>query len=214
MKNECLTAFAFFALIGTIANSAEAQLIAPFDYTLTGAEITDLNFDFKDIEIILDVEVTDSPATLKVSFDREFFDSQINGEDDDFIIIADGDLVRYTELENNSKSRTIEFHLMSGTDQVEIFGTHLKGITSKSYQIKSEEPTIIILDQTDKVNELLAENKQLQKENKLLTEDNEELDSRIFELENLVSALEKHISNLNALVLEQVKVIYQWIFPI
>jgi len=214
LKNECLTAFAFFALIGTIANSAEAQLIAPFDYTLTGAEITDLNFDFKDIEVILDVEVTDSPATLKVSFDREFFDSQINGEDDDFIIIADGDLVRYTELENNSKSRTIEFHLMSGTDQVEIFGTHLKGITSGFHQIKSEEPTIIILDQTDKVNELLAENKQLQKENKLLTENNEELDSRIFELENLVSALEKHISNLNSLVLEQVKVIYQWVFPI
>lgn len=190
----------------------EAKLSTPFDYKITGMEIVDFGLDFKDIELILDVRVTESVGTIEISFDREFFDSRYLEVDDQFTIIADGDLVYYDELLTNSQGRTLKFNLISGTEQVEIFGTHLKGITSEIPQPKAQiSPQIVTDDPSDKITELLDENQKLGAENKVLKDENKKLDSRIFELENLISALEFQVSNLSAIVTEQIKVIYNWV---
>lgn len=204
---------AAFALVGTLIGSAEAKFSAPFDYSATGVEILDFELDFNDIEIILDVHVTEPLGTLELSFEREFFDSKYEGVDDGFTIIADGDLVYYAEMQTSPQQRTIKLNLVSGTEQVEIFGTQLKGITAKATQPKTEIIEVVADDKSDELAKLFDENEQLRSENKVLKEENKKLDSRIFELENLVSALEVQIKNLNALVLEQVKVIYNWVIP-
>lgn len=201
-----------FALTGFLIGDSYAEINAPFDYTATGVEIVDFDLDFKDIEVILDVEITELPATIEISFEREFFDSVDFEKNKEFTIIADGDLVYYEEVFSNSKIRTLKFNLSSDTELIEIFGSHLKGISAQTpTQIIKEEATKVELDQTEKINELLKENEKLQDENLLLKEKNKELDGRIFELENLVSALETQVSNLNTIVTEQVKVIYNWV---
>ena len=196
--------------MGFLIGDAKAEMNAPFDYSTIGVEIVDFNLDFKDIEVILDVEVTELPATIEISFEREFFDSVNFDSNDEFTIIADGDILYYDEIFSNSEIRTLKFSLSSDTELIEIFGTHLKGISAQT-QTKIIPEKVSVIEQPDKINELVKENEKLQKENALLKEENKELDGRIFELENLVSALETQVSNLNTIVTEQVSVIYNWV---
>jgi len=211
MNKTILSVVLAITLTGMLIGDSKAE-ITPFDYSATGVEIIDFNLDFKDIEVILDVQVTELPATIEISFEREFFDSVNYDKNNEFTIIADGDILYYEEIFSNSEIRTLKFNLSSDTELVEIFGTHLKGISAQTQtKIIPEKVPTMEIEQTDKISELVEENEKLQVENTLLKEENEELDGRIFELENLVSALETQVSNLNTIVTEQVNVIYNWV---
>ena len=202
---------ALLALASSLFATTEAIKNTPFNYEASGLEITNYELDFKNIEIILDVRVIEPLGTIEISFEREFFDSKFSGADEEFTIIADGELVYYTEVQNSLQHRTIKFNVPSGTTSIEIFGTQLMGLEMDQAKSSNQETSQLIQDQNAKFNELSLENKQLKEENEFLKKENERLDNRIFELENLVSALEHQVSNLNALVLEQVNVIYKWV---
>jgi len=206
MNKKILSVMAGIILIGTITGYSEAKLSAPFGYDTSGVDITDFNLDFKDIEVMLDVKTTKLPATVQLTFERDFFDSTIMNQDAEFTIIADGDMVYYEEIVTSSESRTIEFKLTSEVELVEIFGTHLKGITAQVpiVEVPQDIPSSQVIEDAEKIDELELENKNLR-------EENEELDGRIFELQNLVSALEVQVNNLNSIVTEQLKVIYNWV---
>jgi len=205
-----LVTIALLTLVSSLFATTEAMKSTPFDYEVSGLEITNFELDFNDIEIILDVRVIEPLGTIEISFEREFFDSKFLGADEDFTIIADGELVYYTKVQNSLEHRTIKFNIPSGTTKVEIFGTQLMGLEMNQAKPSKQDTSQIFQDQSDKFNGLSIENEQLKEENEFLKKENERLDSRIFELENLVSALEQQVGNLNALVLEQVNVIYKW----
>ena len=211
MNKKLISVLATIVLLGTLTGVSEAKSSTPFGYTSTGVDIVDFELDFKDIEVMLDVQVTEIPSTLEITFEREFFDSTNLDQDSEFTIIADGDLVYYDEIVTNSKLRTLKFNLSSDVELVEIFGTHLKGIIAQSPIIEVTEEIPTKVEQTGKINELIEENQVLHEENNILKEENEKLDGRIFELENLVSALEVQVTNLNTIVTEQIKVIYNWV---
>ncbi len=205
-----MVTIALLTLVSSLFATTEAMKSTPFDYDVSGLEITNFELDFNDIEIILDVRVIEPLGTIEISFEREFFDSKFLGTDEDFTIIADGELVYYTKVQNSLEHRTIKFNIPSGTTKVEIFGTQLMGLEMNQAKPSKQDTSQIFQDQSDKFNGLSIENEQLKEENEFLKKENERLDSRIFELENLVSALEQQVGNLNALVLEQVNVIYKW----
>jgi len=211
MNKKLISVLATIVLLGTLTGVSEAKSSTPFGYTSTGVDIVDFELDFKDIEVMLDVQVTEIPSTLEITFEREFFDSTNLDQDSEFTIIADGDLVYYDEIVTNSKLRTLKFNLSSDVELVEIFGTHLKGIIAQSPIIEVTEEIPTKVEQTGKINELIEENQVLREENNILKEENKKLDGRIFELENLVSALEVQVTNLNTIVTEQIKVIYNWV---
>jgi hypothetical protein len=213
MNKKILSVMAGIVLLGTITGYSDAKLSAPFGYNTSGVEISDFNLDFKNIEVMLDVKTTELPATLEITFERDFFDSLKMNQDMEFTIIADGDIVYYEEIKTSSEYRTIKFNLTSEVELVEIFGTHLKGMTAQIPIVKVPEeiPSTQVIEDSEKINELELENQKLLDENELLKVENEELDGRIFELENLVSALEVQVNNLNSIVTEQVKVIYNWV---
>lgn len=213
MNKKILSVIAGIVLVGTITGYSEAKISAPFGYSTSGVEITDFDLDFKAIEVILDLKTTELPATVEISFERDFFDSKKMNQDTEFTIIADGDLVYYEEIVTNAEIRTIKFNLTSEVELVEIFGTHLKGMTTQFsiVEVPEEIPSNQIIEDSEKISELELENQKLLEENELLKEENEELDGRIFELENLVSALKVQVNNLNSIVTEQVKVIYNWV---
>lgn len=198
--------------LGSLTSFAEAKLGTPFDYQTTGVKIIDYELDFKDIEIILDVQA-ESSGFIEISFARSFFDSTFQGNDEEFTILADGDLVYYNEIQNSPEIRTLKFNIQPHTELVEIFGSDLMGLSKQSKPVLQvdEVSGIIKEDKIGKINQLLDENKKIRDENQLLREENQRLDNRIFELENLVSALEIQVNNLNAIVTEQVKVIYNWV---
>ena len=209
-----LATIAFVTIVGTLSGNADAIKNTPFEFETSGVEIIDYELEFNDMEIILAVEVTEPLGTIQITFEREFFDSSYLGAEEEFTIIAEGDLVYYNEIKTSLNERTLEFNLVSGTNQVEIFGSQLMGLAIKDIEPKKQEPTVIFQENSEREDELLIENKQLKSENKFLKEENERLDSRIFELENLVSALQVQVTNLNALVVEQVNVIYKWVLGV
>lgn len=211
MNKKLISVLATIVLLGTLTGVSEAKSSTPFGYTSTGVDIVDFELDFKDIEVMLDVQVTEIPSTLEITFEREFFDSTNLDQDSEFTIIADGELVYYDEIVTNSKLRTLKFNLSSDVELVEIFGTYLKGIIAQAPIIEVTEEIPTKVEQSGKINELIEENQVLHEENNILKEENKKLDGRIFELENLVSALEVQVTNLNTIVTEQIKVIYNWV---
>jgi hypothetical protein len=93
------------------------------EYTATGMTVSGIEADLDFISLILTVDVTDFPGTLDITFDRSFFDSLFQGEDEEFIILADGDEPNSTETETTSQSRTLSIELPAGTEEVEIIGS-------------------------------------------------------------------------------------------
>jgi len=58
-----------------------------------------------------------------------FFDAKFqSGNDDDFFVLADGEEVDFDEKKTSSQ-RTLTFGLDQGTEELEIIGTHLIGVT-------------------------------------------------------------------------------------
>jgi len=109
MNKKILSVVLAITLMGFLIGDSKAEISTPFDYSTTGVEIVDFNLDFKDIEVILDVQVTELPATIEISFEREFFDSVHFDKNNEFTIIADGDIVYYEEIFSNSEIRTLKF---------------------------------------------------------------------------------------------------------
>ncbi len=103
-------------LEGTLVNvSYDAEGVEILDYILeeeTGSAI-----------IILQVDVTDSPGILEITFDRDFLDAQFDGFDDPFFVIADGEEPNYEEIATTTQSRTLRIELPLGIEELEIIGT-------------------------------------------------------------------------------------------
>lgn len=206
--------FVIFAILGTVSILG-ADAVTPFDVTSDGVTIQSHQLDYETMSIIFAVEVSESPGTLKIAFDRDFFDAIYQGHDDEFLIIVDGELISYSEVRNTPYYRTIQFELHDGVDEVEIFGTSIKGQIIEQNTESLFDNDVINSQQSeqelDENEELVNQMEQLKVENLELKNENEELSNKIFDLENLLDALESKISDLNAIIMEQIKVIYTWI---
>jgi len=99
------------------------------EYTPFKSQIKSVSADMDFISLIFTVQVDDPTASLKVVFDRVFFDAKFqSGNDDDFFVLADGEEVNFDEKKTNTQ-RTLTFGLDQGTEEIEIIGTHLTGVT-------------------------------------------------------------------------------------
>ncbi len=206
--------FVIFAILGTVSILG-ADAVTPFDVTSDGVTIQSHQLDYETMSIIFAVEVSESPGTLKIDFDRDFFDAIYQGHDDEFLIIVDGELISYSEVRNTPYYRTIQFELHDGVDEVEIFGTSIKGQIIEQNTESLFDNDVINFQQPeqelDENEEVVNQMEQLKVENLELKNENEELSDKIFDLENLLDAMENKISDLNAIIMEQIKVIYTWV---
>jgi len=116
-------------------------------YVGNGVTVSGITADTDFVSLIFSVSVSGSPGTLEVTLDRSFFDSTFQGADDDFIVLADGDEPKHTEIQTNTQSRTLSIELPAGTEEVEIIGSTF-GSTSETptpvetpTETLTEEPT-------------------------------------------------------------------------
>ena len=107
------------------------------EYTGNGVTVSGIDADPDFVSLIIGVDVSGSPGTLEITFERSFFDSMFQGADDDFIVLADGDEPTYSEIETTPQSRTLSIELPAGTEEVEIIGSQFGSSTSEPV----EEPT-------------------------------------------------------------------------
>ena len=206
-----------------------AYASTPFEISGTGVNIKSYQLDTEVNSIILEVEVSDSWGTLKMTFDREFFDAIYQGQDDEFLVIGDGDLVSYEETKTTSQSRTIMLNLTSDIEEVEIFGSHLMGRTIDDNDInisEIKEQNVQLLDEkellTKQVSVLSTELEDTKVQKNLLQEENEELGKKIFDPDNLITETEVQAKNLitetevqannfSSIVMEQINAFVTWI---
>ena len=188
----------------------------PFEISETGVNIESYQLDTEMNSIILEVDVSDSKGTLEMTFDREFFDAVYQGQDDTFLVIADGDLLAYEETKT-TQSRSVTINLISDVDEVEIFGSHLIGRTVDDSNIISEiqEQNVQLLDEkeflTKQVSVLSTELEDMKIQENVLQEENEKLGKTIFAPDNLVKETEVQANNFGSAVMEQINAFTTWI---
>ena len=196
----------------TIMMDAYASI--PFEISETGVNIESYQLDTEMNSIILQVEVSDSQGVLEMTFDREFFDSVYQDQDDEFLVISDGDLLAYEETKT-IHSRTITLNLISGVDEVEIFGSHLMGNGVNDNIIsKIQEQNVQLLDEKDilakQVNVLSTKLEDTKAQKILLEEENEKLGKTIFAPDNLIKETQVQANNFSNVVMEQINAFTTW----
>jgi hypothetical protein len=106
-----------------------------FTSKTTGTSITKISADTDFMSLILNVITTGNPGILEITFERSFFDSTLQGSDDNFIVLADGDEPKYSEIKTTPQSRTLSIKLPTGTEKVEIIGSQFGQSVSKSVPV-------------------------------------------------------------------------------
>ena len=107
-------------------------------YTGNGVTVSGIDADPDFVSLLVSVDVSGSPGTLEITLERSFFDSIFQGDDDDFIVLADGDEPTYSEIETTTQSRTLSIELPTGTEEVEIIGS----VFGSSVTEPVEEPAL------------------------------------------------------------------------
>ncbi len=207
-----------FMLVAIVATTIllDASASLPFEISETGVNIESYQFDAKMNSIILEVEVSDSEGTLEMTFDREFFDAVYQGQDDMFLVIADGDLLAYEETKT-TQSRTITLNLISDVDEVEIFGSHLmvRSVDDNNIISEIQEQNVQLLDEkellTKQVSVLSTEIENMKVQENLLQDENEKLGKKIFAPDNLVKETESQANNFSSAVMEQINAFTTWV---
>ena len=113
------------------------------EYTGNGVTVSGIDADPDFISLVISVNVSGSPGTLEITFERSFFDSVFQGDDDDFIVLADGDEPTYSEIETTAQSRTLSIELPTGTEEVEIIGSQFgSSVTEPVEEPAVDEPIV------------------------------------------------------------------------
>ena len=124
------------------------------DYTGTGVTVSGIDADLDFFSLLLNVNVSGSPGTLEITLERSFFDSIFQGDDDNFIVLADGDEPKFSETKT-TQSRTLSIELPAGTEEVEIIGSQF----GQSEPAPVEEPAVeeTVPEETPAVEETVPE---------------------------------------------------------
>jgi len=87
-----------YAATGSFAFDIDGTIVA-ISFDADGVNIIGIEADLDEIELLIEVQVTGSPAILELTFDRQIFDATFEGDDDAFFVIADGDFIDIEEIE-------------------------------------------------------------------------------------------------------------------
>ncbi|QUC64191.1 PEFG-CTERM sorting domain-containing protein [Nitrosopumilus sp. K4] len=90
-------------------------------YKITGGKLLSVTPDVDANSLIIAIEATND-GTLTLTIPRSIMDATINGEDDTFFVLVDGEEVDFEE-KTTSKDRTLTINFLAGAEEIEIIGT-------------------------------------------------------------------------------------------
>ena len=96
------------------------------DVSLSNGSITGIEVDpdFTSIIVFISTSSTQD-GMFEITLPRDIIDSKINGEDDEYIVLVDGEEADATEKDTTSTSRTLVIPIEAGSEEVEIIGTQV-----------------------------------------------------------------------------------------
>ena len=90
-------------------------------YEITNAKLVNVIPDLDAVSLLLYIETTDEGSII-LTIPRSILDASINGGDDEFFVLVDGEEVDFEETKT-SHNRTLTIDFLAGTEQIEIIGT-------------------------------------------------------------------------------------------
>ncbi len=102
----------------TVSVQGSSDLIG---YEITGGKLLGITPDVDANSLIIRIEATDD-GSLTLVIPRSVLDATINGEDDDFFVLIDGEEVDFDET-TTSTDRTLTIAFPIGAEEIEIIGT-------------------------------------------------------------------------------------------
>ena len=117
------TTFEFSGSSGTPSGKTIPVEGTDFDvsYSITGGRVLGIMADVEAKSLIVSIETT-SDGTLIITLPRELIKAEINGEDDSFFVLIDGEEVEFEE-ESTDTDRTLTINFQDGAEEIEIIGT-------------------------------------------------------------------------------------------
>ena len=93
--------------------------------SLSNGSIRSIEVDPDFTSIVISVRTTDQDGELKITLPRQLIDARINGDDDDFIVLVDGEEADFEETDTTATERTLTIPVPAGAEEVEIIGTQV-----------------------------------------------------------------------------------------
>ena len=90
-------------------------------YEITNGKIINIMPDMDAKSLLIYIETTDN-GSITLTIPRSVLDATINGEDDEFFVLVDGEEVDFEEI-TTSTDRTLTIEFLAGSEQIEIIGT-------------------------------------------------------------------------------------------
>jgi len=91
-------------------------------YEITGGTVDGIQEDFDANSLIISITATDD-GTLTIILPRAVIDTKLNGDDDVFFVLIDGEEVDADEIETTDSHRTLRIDFSVGSEEIEIIGT-------------------------------------------------------------------------------------------
>lgn len=94
--------------------------------TLSNGSISGIKIDKDFMSLVISVRTNmDKNGTLDITLPRELIDAKLDGKDDAFIAMVDGDEQEIKETNTSSTSRTLSIPVPAGAAEIEIIGTQV-----------------------------------------------------------------------------------------
>ena len=90
-------------------------------YEITNGKIINIIPDMDAKSLLIYIETTDN-GSITLTIPRSVLDATIDGEDDEFFVLVDGEEVDFEEI-TTSTDRTLTIEFLAGAEQIEIIGT-------------------------------------------------------------------------------------------
>jgi plastocyanin len=98
--------------------------------TLSNGNIMSMEIDPDLSSLIITVQTVDVNGKLTITLDRNLIDVKVNGNDDRFVVLADGKEAFYEETSSTTTERTLEIVVPRKTNEIKIVGTQVISVPS------------------------------------------------------------------------------------
>ena len=102
----------------TVSVQGSSDLVG---YEITGGKLLGVSPDVEANSLIISIDA-DTEGSLTLTIPRSVLDATINGGDDDFFVLIDGEEVDFDET-TSSTDRTLTIAFPAGAEEIEIIGT-------------------------------------------------------------------------------------------
>jgi len=93
-------------------------------YSITNGKVLGIKADVQSKSLIVSITTT-GDGVLTITLPRGLIDAQVNGQDDHFYVLNDGQEADFQETSKTTTDRTLSIPFTDGTEEIEIIGTQI-----------------------------------------------------------------------------------------